>query len=241
MRFAFISDIHGNLQSLELVLADLEQENVDQVVCLGDVASFGPQPHEVIKRLRELQIPMVIGNHDNYLLNPDLTKFHLPRLRATELWCLEQLSTADLDFLRSFQPQLSFTSGPDTTLLCYHGSPRSNEEFLYPNTPSETLDEIFGGQTAQVLIGGHTHVQMVIQHNNMTLINPGSVGTPFEYPASGTDRRIHRRAEYAVVEMSNGRLTVNLHRLPIDFDRLAETARASGLPDVDIWLSTWIP
>ena len=241
MRFAFISDIHGILQSLELVLADLEQEKVDQIVCLGDVASFGPQPREVIVRLREMQIPIVMGNHDNYLLNPDLTKNHLPRLRATELWCLKQLSAADLDFLRSFQPQLSFTLEPDTTLLCYHGSPRSNEEFLYPDTPAETLDGIFGGQPAQVLVGGHTHVQMVTQHNDMTLINPGSVGTPFEHPASGTDRRIHRRAEYAVVDMTDGRLTVNLHRLPIDFDQLAETARASGLPDVEHWLSTWIP
>ena len=53
MRFAFISDIHGNLQSLELVLTDLQQTKVDQIVCLGDVASFGPQPREVIARLSE--------------------------------------------------------------------------------------------------------------------------------------------------------------------------------------------
>ncbi|HSM71406.1 MAG TPA: metallophosphoesterase family protein, partial [Anaerolineales bacterium] len=195
----------------------------------------------VIERLRELQIPSVMGNHDNYLLNPELTKNHIPRLRATELWCLEQLATDDLDFLRSFQPQLSFNLDPNTTLLCYHGSPRSYEEFLYPNTPAETLDEIFGGQTAKVLIGGHTHVQMVTQHYDMTLINPGSVGTPFEHPASGIDRRIHRRAEYAVVDMTDGGLTINLHRLPIDFDQLAATARANGLPDVENWLSTWIP
>ena len=57
MRYAFISDIHGNLQSLELVLADIKQVQVDQIVCLGDVASLGPQPREVIARLRELQTP----------------------------------------------------------------------------------------------------------------------------------------------------------------------------------------
>ena len=57
MRYAFISDIQGNLQSLELVLADIKQVQVDQIVCLGDVASLGPQPREVIARLRELQTP----------------------------------------------------------------------------------------------------------------------------------------------------------------------------------------
>lgn len=241
MRIACISDIHGNFHSLELVLSDIQKANVDQIVCLGDVASLGPQPREVIARIRELQIPTVMGNHDNYLLNPDLTIDHLARLRATELWCLEQLSSNDLEFLRSFQSQLSFTLDGDTTLLAFHGSPRSNEEFIYPDTPSPTMDDIFGGQTAQVLLSGHTHVQMLTQHNNMTLINPGSVGMPFEYPIQGIDRRTHRRAEYATIDMTEGKLTVNLLRLPIDFEQLTETVRASGMPDVDIWLSSWIP
>ena len=240
MRFAFISDIHGNFQSLELVLADIQQRQVDQIICLGDVASLGPQPQEVITCLRELQIPTIMGNHDNYLLNPDLTKTHLPWLRAMELWCLEQLSTEDVEFLRTFQLKLNLELDTNTTLLAYHGSPRSNEEFLYPDTPSETLDEIFGGQTAQVLVGGHTHVQMVSQHKSMTLLNPGSVGTPFEFPISGENRRTLRRTEYAIVDMTDGKLTIDLHRLPINFELLEETVRASGLPDPDFWLSTWV-
>jgi len=239
MRIAFISDIHGNLHSLDLVLADLEQEKVDQIVCLGDVASLGPQPCEVIARVRELQIQIVMGNHDIYLLKPELTESHLPWLRTAELWCLEQLSNDDLEFLRSFQPQLSFALDQNTTLLAFHGSPRSNEEFLYPDTLPEDLDESFAGQTAQVMVCGHTHVQMVSQHKGRTLLNPGSVGMPFEYPITGPNRRAIRRAEYAVVDMTDGRLTVNLHRLPIDFEILATASRESSMPEVEFWLSTW--
>jgi putative phosphoesterase len=241
MRFAFISDIHGNLHSLELVLADIQKENVDQIVCLGDVASLGPQPREVITRLRKLKIPIVMGNHDNYLLNPELTENHLPWLRATELWCLEQLSSEDLDFLRSFQPKISFELDQNTSLLAFHGSPRSNEEFLYPTISPETMEEIFGEQNAQVLVGGHTHVQMATQYRSKTLLNSGSVGMPFEFPKRGEGQQ-HAlcRAEYATIDMTDGRLTFDLHRLPIDFEQLVETARASGLPDVDIWLSTWM-
>lgn len=239
MRYAFISDIHGNLHSLELVLSDLGDANIDQIVCLGDVASLGPQPREVIARLRQLQIPIIMGNHDNYLLNPELTEDHIPWLRATELWCLEQLSNEDLDFLRSFKPQLNLTLDQNTTLLAVHGSPRSNEEFLYPDTSPETLEEVLAEQDAKVLISGHTHVQMLSQYKDVTLLNPGSIGMPFEFPRRGKNQRAFRRAEYAIADMTDGKLTFTLHRLPIDFEQLVETAHASGMPDVEFWLSTW--
>lgn len=240
MRIAFISDIHGNFHSLELVLADIQQLQVDQIVCLGDVASLGPQPREVIARLRELDIPIVMGNHDNYLLNPDLMKDQLPWLRTIELWGLEQLSTDDLDFLRTFKPYLKFSLDPNTTLLAFHGSPRSNEEFLYPDTSTSTLEEVFAGHSEQVLVYGHTHVQMVSQHKKKTLINPGSVGMPFKFPRRGQDQRAFQRTEYAIIDVTHGSLSVNLHQLPIDFEQLVKTARDSGMPEVEFWLSTWI-
>lgn len=239
MRIAFISDIHGNLQSLELVLSDMEQENVEQTICLGDVASLGPQPREVIARLKELHIPNVMGNHDNYLLNPHLTKDHHPWLRELEFWCLSQLAKEDLDFLGTFQPHLQLKLDNQTDILCYHGSPRSNEEFLHPDTSTGTFDEVFKGKAAKFFIGGHTHVQMVSQHRGMTLLNPGSVGMPFEYPMRGESQHAFRRAEYMIVNWANGKLTFELRRLSIDFDQLAETARACGMPDVEFWLETW--
>ena len=239
MRFAFISDIHGNLHALELVLTDLQQAKVDQIVCLGDIASLGPQPREVIARLRQLQIPILMGNHETYLLNPQLTENHHPWLRATELWCLTQLTSDDLNFLSSFPAQLNFAFNAETSLLCFHGSPRSNEEFIYPTVMPDMLDEIFTGQSARLYVGGHTHVQMVRQHKGVTLLNPGSVGMPLEFPMRGSDQHAIRRAEYAIVDMTEGGLTINLRQLPIDFDQLAQTARASDLPDVEFWLSTW--
>ena len=240
MRFAFISDIHGNFHSLELVLADIERSQVDQIVCLGDVASLGPQPREVIACLRELQIPIVMGNHDYYLLKPELINDQLPWLRTIELWGLEQLSTNDLDFIRTFKPHLKFSLDQNTTLLAFHGSPRSNEEFLYPDTSTSTLEEVFAGQSEQVLVFGHTHVQMASQHKKMILVNPGSVGMPFNFPRRGPDQHAFQRAEYATIDMTDGRISVNLHQLPIDFEQLEKTARDSGMPEIEFWLSTWM-
>lgn len=239
MRYAIISDIHGNLHSLELVLADIQKTGADHIICLGDVASLGPKPVEVIARLRELEIPTVMGNHDDYLLNLELTENHHPWLRAMEKWAAEKLSEDDLDFLQSFPPHLTFPLDDKTNMLCFHGSLRSHEEFLYPTVTPETLDEIFNGQVARVLVGGHTHVQMIRQHGHMTLLNPGSVGMPFEFPIRGPEPRALLRTEYAIIDMTNGKLTFDLYQLPIDFELFTATAIASGMPEADLWLSTW--
>jgi predicted phosphodiesterase len=222
-----------------LVLADLQHTQVDHLICLGDIASLGPQPREVIALLRQLQIPIIMGNHENYLLNPHLTESHHPWLRDSELWCLSQLTAEDLNYLRSFPAQLSYDIGQNGSVLCFHGSPRSNEEFLYPTASPELLDGVFAGYSAHLFVGGHTHVQTVRQHKGVTFLNPGSVGMPFEFPRRGSEQHGLRRAEYAIVDMTAAGLEISLRQLPIDFDYLAQITRASGLPDVELWLSTW--
>jgi len=238
MRFAFISDIHGNLHALDLVLAELEHAHIDQLICLGDIASLGPQPREVIARLQRLDLPTVMGNHETYLLNPHLTENHHPWLKAMERWCLSLLTPEDLNYLASFRPQLCFKAG-NTSLLCFHGSPRSNEEFLHPTAATELLDEVFAGQEARVMIGGHTHIQMVRHHRRFAFLNPGSVGMPFVFPMTGPNQTAIRRAEYAIIDIADDGISFDLHQLPIDFDQLAQASRASGMPDVEFWLSTW--
>jgi len=239
MRTAFISDIHGSLLSLELVLADIKKSRVDQIVCLGDVASLGPQPREVIARLKELDIPIVQGNHDHYLLNPHLTKEHLPWLREVELWCHSLLTNDDRDFLRTFKPRLKIPLDRGTSIVCFHGSLRSNEEFIFPDTPASTLNEIFGSESAKLFIGGHSHVQMFRLHKEITLLNPGSVGMPFEYPMRGPDQHAFHRAEYMIIDMNKGKMTFDMRRIPMEYKQLEKISLASGMPNVKFWLTAW--
>ncbi len=73
---AVFSDVHGNLGASEAVLADLEKMGADELVCLGDVASFGPQPRETLRRVQALGCPVVMGNADWELLDtPTLEAF----------------------------------------------------------------------------------------------------------------------------------------------------------------------
>ncbi len=128
------------------------------------MASTGSQPKETITKLRELNYPTVLGNADAYLLNPDpgptsSTRHNIELNQLFEIngWCAKMLSKADLDYLRTFKPTIEVSLGGDATLLCFHGSPRSNNEEIRSTTPDEELEKILSGFKATIMAGGHTH------------------------------------------------------------------------------------
>jgi putative phosphoesterase len=232
VKTALIADVHGNLVALEAVLADIERRGAERVVCLGDVAATGPQPCEVIARLRELECPVVMGNTDQWLLDPtddgdDDEDSH--RIVEIDLWVRDQLEARDLAYLQTFPPLIELG-----WLLCYHGSPRSNEDVIVTTTPEAELERMLGGHAEQVLAGGHTHVQMLRRHNHSLVINPGSVGMPYERLPDGT---FHNPpwAEYAVVR--RGR--IEFRRVPLDVRAVAGAALESGMPHAGWWVKDW--
>jgi putative phosphoesterase len=239
MRIGLISDIHGNLIALESVLSELKREQVDRIICLGDVAALGPQPHEVIERLRELNCPVVMGNTDDWYLQP------LPEgddeLRELAGWGLQQFTDADLDYLRSFQPVIEMTLDTDKTLLCSHGSPRSYNDVIAPTTPAAEVKSMYAGYRAFIMVGGHTHVQMLRRYEQAFLINPGSVGLPGVGPDSEDlprNQHVHW-AEYAIITLHNGQVSVDLRRTPLDIPAVLQAGYASGMPNIDSWVRTW--
>src|ERR1700730_5304987 len=127
MRIALIADIHGNLVALETVLQELAKEPIDQLICLGDVGALGPQPHEVIDRLRHLHCPVILGNTDAWLLTPpvarDMDSQNLRIMYAMTSWCAKQLTPEDRAYLQTFLPLLELPLDGKNTFLGYHGSP----------------------------------------------------------------------------------------------------------------------
>jgi predicted phosphodiesterase len=240
MRVALFSDIHGNLVALDAVLADIYQIQVDQIVCLGDVPALGPQPRKVLARLRALDCACVVGNHDLHLLDPDSARELGPWITEVTAWCADRLSQADLDFLSSFRPLIEIPLGPQATLLCYHGSPRSSEDRILATTPDEELDRMLDGHSATVMAGGHNHVQMVRRHKGRAIVDVGSVGSPFKDMPFEHWPRFMPWAEYAIVHWVDGVLGIDLRRVPIDLEAVRRAARASDMPDADDWASWWL-
>ncbi|MCP5100108.1 MAG: metallophosphoesterase family protein [Chloroflexi bacterium] len=242
MRLALISDIHGNYVSLQAVLADIERRKVDEIVCLGDVATLGPQPGKVVETLRALGCPCVLGNHETFLFDIELGRAYMNAdwFIDSVTWCHERLSKEDIDYLRTYQPMLKYKLAPDVSLLCFHGSPRSNVENIFSTTRSDVLDEILDGHKDTVMAGGHTHVQMMRQHNGMLIVNAGSVGMPFEQMPFKDTPRVLPWAEYTIISWEGGGLGVELRRVPIDMDVVMQAAIDSGMPENSDWEKNWI-
>lgn len=240
-RVALISDIHGNAVALDAVLADISRRGADEIVCLGDVAAGGPQPREALERLRALGCTVVRGNADEWLLGtmPPERDEDERRLREIVEWAREQLIDADVAYLESFVPTIELDLGESRRMLCFHGSPRANGERLLATTPQHELARLFAGAVADLLAGGHTHLQLARRLGGSLLVNPGSVGLPLH--ASGDARsvpadarRLPRFAEYALVE-ADASIGVELRRVPIDVAALERAGLLSGMPYPDLW------
>ncbi|MBK8023689.1 MAG: metallophosphoesterase family protein [Chloroflexi bacterium] len=239
MRLAVLSDIHGNGVALEAVLQDLQNQRADQVVCLGDAIQGGPQPAEVVAMLRELACPVVMGNADDWLLTgvasdaEQIADARRAQMEAVREWQLSRLREADLTFIRAFQPTVRLTLDPRLSLLCYHGSPRSFDDLILPQTPNEEVRGILNPEPGTLYTGGHTHVQFIRHFDHTFHFNPGSIGLAYRHDQPEDRFRPDPWAEYALLTAEKGGLSLEFRRVPFDVRRLIEVYRASGRPHSD--------
>lgn len=238
MHLVILSDIHGNNVALQKVLENVG-ESMPQFVCLGDVAWGGPQPSEVVSEIRRLSCPVIMGNTDEFLIGKNTDKIQ-GRWKQVERWCNQTLSNDDRTFIRSYKPTVTVNlGGGDDDALCYHGSPRSNTEGILPTTPDTDIALMLRGHREKILIGGHTHSQMLRRSADRLIINPGSVGMPIEYTHDWTKKKNSPWAEFATIDQVDGNISVALNRVQYDFQELKEMITASDMPHRDWWIKDW--
>ena len=188
MRFAIISDIHANLEALEAVLADAKENECDQFVCLGDVVGYNANPHECVKHVREMDCPIVKGNHDEQASLLESSRDFNEMAEAAIQWTRDNLTDSDKEWLRKleFQRQVG-----DFTIV--HATLDAPEQWGYVFNNLDAAASFTRQQTA-VCFFGHTHVPMAfvrdesverqrvdklrIDSNKKYFINVGSVGQP---------------------------------------------------------------
>ena len=163
MRVAALYDVHGNLPALEAVLAEVEREAVDAVVCGGDVAA-GPMPGECLARLDAVGATYVRGNADRELTG----------------WPAERLAAERRRFLASLPLSATLAvDGLGPTLFC-HATPRRDDEIVTRLTPDAVVEDALAGVAERLVVGGHTHVQFDRVVGGHRFVNAGSVGVPYE-------------------------------------------------------------
>ena len=240
MRYAILSDIHGNLEALTAVLEFLASQQIDRYLCLGDTVGYGAEPVACLEQLQRCEAVMVGGNHDLACVGKlDLEWFN-ETARAALRWTRDHLSLTALDMLRRLP--LITTEGPCTLV---HATLRCPERFEYLVEAGQAIETMTACRTRYCLVG-HTHVPMLIDYDRArqcltriltaphdlaettlaadeetmrSLINPGSVGQP---------RDGDPRASVAMLDTERHQLSV--HRVPYAIERAARKIQEAGLP-----------
>jgi predicted phosphodiesterase len=237
VRLALISDVHGNHVALDAALADIQRLGVDGGVCLGDVAQGGPQPAEALERVDELGWPVILGNADDFLLRvPDEPAEPITeRQLAVREWTLSCLDAAHLALMEGFVSTVEVDLPGGRRFLAFHGSPRSYDDVLLPETEPGRAYEI----DADVAAGGHTHLQWTRQLGEALFVNPGSVGLAYDRHQPPDDFRATPVAEYAILHADADGAAVEFRRVPCDLDLLLAAAAAGGRPDAEEYADLW--
>ncbi len=224
------SDIHGNYPALRRVLEVLDREQVDALVCCGDVVGYGANPNECVQILRERGIPTIAGNHDYAALGRiDITYFNEIAKRSIG-WTKTALQPENEDFLRDLP--MTIEAGD---MLFVHSSPKSPENWNYVLTLGDARQSFkhFGQRVCFI---GHSHTPFVVenhegnlvcpttpavdlQEGRQYLVNVGSVGQP---------RDRNPDACFAIYDRES--LRIEIRRVEYDIDEAQQAIRREGLP-----------
>ena len=214
MHLAVLSDVHANLPALQAVLADVDRLTPAGIWVAGDLVGYNPWPNEVLQILRDRHARAIRGNHDRAALGGETFRFN--ELAAAAIrWTRIQLTPGSVGYLKDLDDRTR-TTMPEGLVAMYHGSPRDDDEYVFPWSADEALMQKAG---APFVILGHTHLPMALKFRSGLLVNPGSVGQP---------RDSDPRASWGLLDLARRSFTIR--RVPYDIDTVATAIRRAGLP-----------
>ena len=230
MKYAIIADIHGNLEAFQVVLEDIRAQKADSVVCLGDVVGYNANPKECLQIVRDMNLPCVKGNHDEYCSSEDHLEGFNPHAADAVHWTRNQLNAEDKQWLRD----LKYSRMVDNFTIV-HATLDAPQRWGY------VFDKLaaaasFPYQNTQLCFFGHTHVPVAFMRDTVVrggtysklkidaakkyFINVGAVGQP---------RDNNPKCAYVIYDTTAQ--TIEIRRL--DYDIAAAQAKiiAAGLPE----------
>ena len=236
VRLAVLSDIHSNLEALEVALAEVEEARVDAIVSCGDLVGYNADPNAVLDRIRALGISSVMGNHDAVASGLEEPDHFNPVARAAALWTREVLSPGNREFLGTLPVHRDAAEG----IVLAHGSWLDRDAYLLQAVEAgEDFDALERERPdARLLLLGHTHFPVAFSRENgssrietefsdrvpyregwITIVNVGSVGQP---------RDGDPRLCLAIVDTGEG--WVQRRRVAYPVKEAARKVREAGLP-----------
>ncbi|HBI16169.1 MAG TPA: metallophosphoesterase [Desulfobulbaceae bacterium] len=223
-RILLLGDIHANFPALAAIDRHAEAAGFDLILNSGDSTVFAPFPNETLDWLREHRVVSILGNTDRKVLKllrgKSLDKPKKTEKRIMYTWTAEQLTPENRLYLASFTTR-KLLAIEGWRLGLFHGSPDDDDEFLFPDTPEERFRELVAKSGSDIVIIGHSHTPFHKKIGKVHFINPGSVGRMFD---GNPD------TSFATLELSPGRVRVELHRCPYPVDEIVAGLRSNRLP-----------
>jgi predicted phosphodiesterase len=234
MRWAVISDIHGNMEAFQQVLIDIEKSDIDTIISLGDNIGYGPEPEKVVGLIRARNIPTVMGNHEWGVSNRKHLKWFNETTRKSLIKTIQVLSDESIDFICDLNTSMVFH---DCRFV--HGFPPDSVTLYLFQASARTLKRAFLRMRETHCFVGHTHELEIVSFDGQTvtrepltrgtrhlhrekryMVNVGSVGQP---------RDGNNNAKYIIWDTSTDCIEVRF--VPYDIARVAEKILKADLPE----------
>jgi len=226
MTIAIISDIHGNIEALSEVFTYLDNNNITDVYCLGDIVGYGPNPNECIDLIANKCKKAIIGNHDHAALGLTSIEYFNDFAKSSTYWTANTLTEKSKNYLLS----LDFKYAAEDFLMV-HSSPSEPRKWHYVLTESDALRELEFFNKSVCFIG-HSHFPIVFSSRGLTrktkvnldntakyIINVGSTGQP---------RDGDSRACFCLFNAEQ--LKIEFVRLEYDIESTRKKIKKAGLP-----------
>ena len=216
MKFAIISDIHGNFPALERVLNKIDNIGVDQVISLGDITGYYSEPDRCINELRKRNVIQLLGNHDKYLIDNS----GCPRSKLISdllIYQYKDVSNKNINYLKTLKSRYDFKN-----LTFVHGGWKDNlDEYMFNISYKKLIGDY------KFYFSGHTHVQVKFNIDDKQYCNPGSVGQP---------RDGDPRAAFCVYENNQ----IELYRVEYDINETVLAMKKAGYKNPRLWENLYI-
>ncbi|UWX58947.1 metallophosphoesterase [Chryseobacterium oranimense] len=233
IQIAIFSDVHGNLPALNAVLKDMEKRRITQKFCLGDLVDFAPWGNEVIEKIRNLNIPCLMGNHDERIAfdipvvplskhSHEETEARFIAIDHSKKYITEQNKT----FLSElpFHLKLNYKVGKrQWNIQLVHSGLSSNDIYLYESESDKAFIDMLEESQSDMVVMGHTHLSFKKYFETKGwAVNCGSVGRSKEE---------NRLASYLILTMDEDHMLPEIIQIPYAIEETTLAIEESGIPD----------
>jgi diadenosine tetraphosphatase ApaH/serine/threonine PP2A family protein phosphatase len=216
LKIAYISDIHSNLEALEVALTEIARRNIKEICCLGDIVGYGADPDKCVDRIREVSQKTIAGNHDFAVVGLTSIQYFNSYAQEAIRWTTQQLSETNKLFIKGLPLSCSQNS-----MFCVHATPSNPQDWDYIFSREEA-ERQFKAFKESICFIGHSHIPAEFQSRNKKrrIINIGSIGQP---------RDRDPRLSFVIYDSESHE--IERIRLEYDVETASAKIRKAGLPE----------